>query len=130
MKLLTGLAMLKTRSEILYKTKEDLGGAFGDLPTLEQGLSKLKKHFAQAPPEVAEPMKDLYKHCNGVAGIEVDGLPGGWEIVVAFENFHPSKVLASLLKEAEQDRSEEQLQIKLGCRACSLRDLGPRLSPP
>lgn len=99
MKIMMGFAKLKTRNEILYKTAKDLGDSFGVLPTLAEEIPKLKQSFQSMPHTITKPMTDLHELCSGVAGIEVEGLPGGWELLAKFENFHPSKVLSSILTE-------------------------------
>jgi len=97
MKVMMGLAKLKERTEILYKTPADIGDAFEDIPTLANELSSFKKGFQDGPPQLVKPMKGLQKVCAGIAGIVINGLPMGAELLVEFTNFHPSKVLNSLL---------------------------------
>jgi len=97
MKMMKGIAKLKSRSEILYKTPADLGNAFEDIPTFANELSSFKKGFQDGPKEVVKPMKGLQDVSAGIADIVVTGLPAGAELLVEFTNFHPSKVLNSLL---------------------------------
>lgn len=96
-KMLTGLAQLKERFEIQYKNSADLADSFGDIPTFDKEIESFKKEFASGPRSITKPMKGLQQVCDGVAGVVLTGLPMGSEVVVEFTNFHPSKVLNSLL---------------------------------
>jgi len=103
LKVMKGFAKFKTRQEILYKSDADLGGAFDGIPSFARELDAFKKGFEGGPEEVTKPMANLQKHAESLKGVVLNGLPGKMEVVVEFKNFHPHKLLATLLEDGDDN---------------------------
>jgi len=96
-KFLKGFRKFKTRQEILYKSDADLDGAFDRIPSFATELDAFQKSFAEGPPKVTRPMANLQNNADNLKGVVISGLPGTMEVVVTFTNFHPHKLLATLV---------------------------------
>merc|ERR1712137_1451839 len=104
LKFLTGVVKITSRKELLYKRAEDLGAAFDGLPSFTGVLHDIKQSLMQAPRKVTKHIKNLDKLSAGVAGVVVSGLPQQHEVVMEFKNFHPTKILSSILAELDSSR--------------------------
>jgi len=97
LKILNGVSKLKSRQELLYKHAEDLGAAFDGLPSFASQLEQLKQAILRGPRKITKHLKNLDKLSAGIVGVVVSGLPQQWEVVMEFKNFHPTKILSSIL---------------------------------
>merc|ERR1712113_299232 len=97
-RMLMGLSKATHDMQILYRSEEDLGGAFDHIPSLNDLDRALASFWEGAPCSVTEPLMGLEEFIDGVRSVEVMGLPGGFEIVAKFTNFHILPMLVPILQ--------------------------------
>jgi hypothetical protein len=98
MKAMMGIAKMSTNMTILYKSVADLGDAFDAFPSFEHEVAALARQVSQGPKAVIGPLQGLPDVADGVKSVVVECSPLGWEIVATFNNFHPSPLIASMIK--------------------------------
>lgn len=96
-KILSGFTKFSASEKVLYKSEADLGDSFSDIPSFDREIHSMAQEVANGPKAVTKHLKDLGDVTKGITQIKIVGLPMGWQVVANFDNFHPHKVLSSMV---------------------------------
>lgn len=94
----SGFSRQNLKYEVLYKSAEDLGSLWQNLPTSQMAFDMLIKSFqAEAPPTVQAALKGLDEVADGLKSVSFGNLPGKYEFRGDFTNFKVSEVIKAVL---------------------------------